>query len=441
MTTERVAGIAVGTMAVERQGLKGHALVVLGVLTLVNTVSQSGGTLLSAVLPLIKAEFGFSDSALGLLTGYGSAVSFALLTLPISHWAARYGNSLVLALSMLVCALTNMMTAGCHALWQLIAARFVSGAGPAAAWPLGQALVAEHFPPHRRSGAMAVYTAGDFVGSTLPLVLGGWLAVQYGWRTAFVVFGLLTLVAPVLQWWLVPNHPAVPVEEGAAADEAPLRWKDGVRELWRLPAYVHIMFGFSWASFAVYGLSQWMPSFYNRQFGLAPDEAAAFFGGAYAAGAMLGLVLGGALGNRIGRGGNERLLPFCMLTYLLTFPCILGVLFAPNLKFAFAAHVAATVFGAMPNGPVLSMLHGSVPRRLRVLGSSIFLLVMTLLGAGGGPLLIGIGSDLLAPTLGPEALKYAMLCVKLLGVLLFVHLGIAWRNARRDAVLTQGDGP
>ncbi len=419
-----------------------RAFVVLGVLTLVNTVAQSGGTLLSAVLPLIKQEFGFSDAQLGLLTGYGSAVSFALLTLPISHWASRHGNSLVLAASMLVCALTNMLTAGCHALWQLIAARFLSGAGPAAAWPLGQALVAEHYAPQRRSGAMAVYTAGDFIGGTLPLVVGGWLAVQYGWRTAFVIFGLVTLVAPLLQVWLVPNHPAVPVEESPAADEdAPLRWKEGLLQLWRIPTFIHIMFGFSWASFAVYGLSQWMPSFYNRQFGLAPDEAAAFFGGAYAAGALIGLLLGGVLGNRIGKGGNEKLLPFCMLTYLLTFPCILGVLFAPNLKFAFAAHVLATVFGAMPNGPVLSMLHGSVPRRLRVLSASLFLLVMTLLGAGGGPLLIGIGSDLFAPTFGAESLKYAMLCVKLLGVLLFIHLGIAWRNARRQAARTQGDGP
>nr|WP_316642372.1 MFS transporter [uncultured Roseateles sp.] len=408
-----------------------QVLVALGLLTVINAMAASGGTLLAAVLPLIKAEFGFSDSQLGLLTGYGSVLSMALLALPISHWAARYGTSQVLALCMLVCGLANALTAGCSSLWQLISVRLVAGTGPAAAWPLGQALVSELYPPQRRAGAMATYTAGDFLGSTVPLVVGGWIAVNHGWRAAFMIFAAAIIVSALLQRWLIPDQPA---EAAATEDEKPaasLHWAEGLRALWRVRSFVHIMLGFCWASFAVSGLAKWMPSFYNRQFGLAPDEAAAFFGGAYAGGALLGLLLGGVLGNKLGSGRQDRLLTFCMITYLLTFPCILGVLFAPNLKVAFAAHVMATVFGAMPNGPVLSMLHTAVPRSLRVLGASVFLLALTLLGDGGGPLLIGLFSDLLQPSLGHESLKYAMLIVKLFGVMLFVHLTLAWRGARQ----------
>ena len=411
-----------------------HPWTVLAVLTLVNAMAQSGGTVLAAVLPLVKNEFGHSDSQLGLLTGYGSAVSFALLALPISHWATRHGSSLVLSLSMLVCGAANLFTAGCSAFWQLISTRLLAGVGPSAAWPLGQALVSDFFPPQRRAGALSVYTAGDFIGSTLPLVVGGWIGVHHGWRAAFAAFGVGVIVAALLQRWLVPDRTSSEADADGDVPDAPnLHWADGLRALWKRRAFVHIMLGFSWASFAVSGLSKWMPSFYNRQFGLSPDEAAAFFGGAYAGGALLGLLLGGLLGNWIGSGKQERLLPFCMLTYLFTFPCILGVLFAPNLKFAFVAHVAATMFGAMPNGPVMSMIHGAVPRSMRVLAASVFLLALTLLGDGGGPLLIGVFSDLLEPRFGHESLKYAMLIVKLLGLLLFVHLSLAWRDARREA--------
>jgi MFS family permease len=416
-------------MTTEAHGRQGriYPLVTLLVLTLVNAMAQSGGTLLAAVLPLIKDEFGYSDSQLGLLTGYGSVLSMALLALPISHWAARYGASTMLSLSMLVCGAASALTAGCGALWQLIATRLLSGVGPAAAWPLGQALVSELYPPAKRSGAMALYTAGDFVGNTLPLVVGGWIAVKYGWRTAFVAFAAMIMLTALLQRWLVPNPPAAkPADAGGDVDTASAGWSAGLRALWRQHGFVHIVLGFSWASFAVSGLSKWMPSFYNRQFGLAPDEAAAFFGGAYAGGALLGLLLGGVLGNRIGSGRQERLLVFCMIT------CILGVLFAPSLQFAFAAHVAATAFGAMPNGPVLSMVHTSLPRGLRVLGASVFLLVLTLLGDGGGPLLIGWFSDLLHARFGGESLKYAMLIVKLFGLMLFVHLSLAWRSARNQ---------
>lgn len=413
-----------------------HPWTVLVVLTLVNAMAQSGGTVLAAVLPLVKQEFGYSDSQLGLLTGYGSAVSFALLALPISHWASRRGSSLVLCLSMLVCGVANLLTAGCTAFWQLIATRLFAGVGPSAAWPLGQALVSDFFPPRQRAGAPSVYTAGDFLGNTAPLVIGGWIGVHHGWRAAFAVFGIGVLVCVLLQRWLVPDRSSAEtaaLDEGGVADVPDLHWSEGLRALRRRPAFVHIVMGFSWASFAVSGLSKWMPSFYNRQFGLSPDAAAAFFGGAYAGGALLGLLLGGVIGNRIGSGRQDRLLPFCMITYALTFPCILGVLFAPSLRFAFVAHVAATTFGAMPNGPVMSMIHASVPRSMRVLAASVFLLALTLLGDGGGPLLIGLASDLLEPRLGHESLKYAMLLVKLLGVLLFIHLSIAWRAARLES--------
>jgi len=88
----------------------------------------------------------------------------------------------------------------------------------------------------------------------------------------------------------------------------------------------------------------------------------------------------------------------------------------------------------MPNGPVLSMLHSAIPPRLRVLGASVFLLALTLLGDGGGPLLIGLFSDLLQPRFGTESLKYAMVGVKLLGVMLFFHLTLAWLAERRRNV-------
>ena len=421
-----------------------RTLAVLALLTLVNALSQSGATVLSAALPLIKTEFGFSDSQLGLLTGYGSVLSLALLALPIARGAARHGRSPVLAACMVVCGVANMLTAACSGLWQLIAARLAAVAGPAAAWPLGQSLVSDLYPPHRRAGALATYTAGDFIGNALPLVVGGWIAVQFGWRAAFVTFGVAMVLVAWLQHVLVPDRP-VPAGEApppatATGADGPGPWADGLRALWRERTFVHITLGFAWASFAVSGLSRWMPSLYNRQFGLAPDEAAAFFGGAYAAGALLGLLLGGWLGNRIGATRFDRLLPFCMVTYLLTFPCILAVLFAPNLQVAFVAHVAATVFGAMPNGPVLSMLHTSVSRRLRVLAASVFLLVLTLLGDGGGPLLIGLFSDLLQPHVGHESLKYSMVLVKALGVMLFLHLMLAWRR-ERSRVPPPGDRP
>ncbi len=392
-------------------------------------MANAGASLLSACLPLIKAEFGFSDTQLGLLTGYASAVTIAALAFPVTVWAARWGNSRVFGACLSIYGAALAVFAACGAFWQFVLAQLASGFGPASEMPLGQAIVSDHYPPERRSGALALYSAGYFVGVTGGLTAGGYLAAQMGWRQAFVVFGGVALAIAVLQMWVAPDR-ATPSTAAVRSPAASGQWK-AFGELVRNPTYLHITLGFAWASFATFGLTQWMPSFYNRQFGLAPEHAAAFFGGAYLAGSLLGLLAGGIIGNRLGGAREERLLAFCMVSYALTFPMIAAVLFAPNLQVAFVAHVAATFVGAMPNGPVFAMISNTLPRERRVLGVSVLLLALTLFGAGGGPLLVGILSDALAAEFGQASLRWALLAVKLLGVVFFLHLGYAWVKARR----------
>lgn len=427
------------------KGLLKKPMTVVLVLALASAMANAGGALLSASLPLIKAEFGYTDTELGLLTGYASAVTFALLTFPIASWAARWGNSRVFGVCLIVYSAANAMTAACSSLWQFMAARFVTGLGPASEFPLGQAIISDHYPPHRRSGALAIYSIGYKAGVSGGLAIGGWLAMQIGWRQAFLVFGACGVLIAFLQMAIArdvvqPTKPAPADGDGLAQSARPTSPWTAVRDLLANPVYTHITLGYGWASFATFGLVQWMPSFYNREFGLTPSEAGVFFGGAYATGALMGLLAGGALGNRMAQAGSARLLAFCTVSFSLTFPLVALVLFAPSLQVAFAAHMMATFVGALPNGPVLAMIHNELPRDRRVMGASVFLLTLTLLGAGGGPLLIGVISDTLAATHGAGGLKWAMLAVKLLGVLLFFHLGYAWwklRQAARQAQVPQ----
>ncbi len=129
---------------------------------------------------------------------------------------------------------------------------------------------------------------------------------------------------------------------------------------------------------------------------------------------------------------------FCVLTYLVTFPAIAVVLFAPTLQVAFVAHVIAIMFGAMPSGPIYAMIQNSVAPGLRAFAASLFLIVLTLLGAGGGPLLIGVMSDVLAPRFGASSLGYSMFVVKLLGMMLFVHMFLLLKHLRTPEAAVPG---
>jgi len=416
-------------------GTRRGPIVVVLVLALASAMANAGASLLSACLPLIKAEFGFSDTQLGLLTGYASALTIAALAFPITVWAARWGNSRVFGACLTIYGAALAVFAACSTFWQFVVAQLASGFGPAAEMPLGQAIASDHYPPERRSGALAFYSAGYFFGVSGGLAAGGFLAAQVGWRQAFLVFAVVSVAVAVLQMVIArdrtaPEARSAPQAPATTAGSSAGQWQ-AFLELVRNPTYLHLTLGFAWASFATFGLTQWMPSFYNRQFGLAPEHAAAFFGGAYLAGSLMGLLAGGVIGNRLGGARTERLLALCMVSYGLTFPAIAAVLFAPNLQLAFAAHVAATFMGAMPNGPVFAMISNTLPRESRVLGVSVLLLALTLFGAGGGPLLVGMISDALAAEFGSASLRWALLAVKLLGIVFFLHLGYAWLKARQ----------
>lgn len=73
-------------------------------------------------------------------------------------------------------------------------------------------------------------------------------------------------------------------------------------------------------------------------------------------------------------------------------------------------------------GPAIAVAHLLVPASMRALTSAILFLVLNLIGLGFGPLVVGIISDLLAPTFGVESLRWAMssiLVVSMFAAILF----------------------
>lgn len=76
----------------------------------------------------------------------------------------------------------------------------------------------------------------------------------------------------------------------------------------------------------------------------------------------------------------------------------------------------ATMLGAFYLGPTIAISHTLVSPSMRAMASAILFFILNLIGLGLGPLVVGMLSDLLAPTYGSESLRYA------LGIVSFVNL-------------------
>ena len=102
--------------------------------------------------------------------------------------------------------------------------RGLLGANEAAAIPAGAKVVSEWFPARERSLATSAFQMGTSVGNMLAPPLVAFCILWWGWRSAFVVTGLLSLLWAVA-WWAFyrrpQDHPRLSAQErGLIADGA-----------------------------------------------------------------------------------------------------------------------------------------------------------------------------------------------------------------------------
>ena len=115
---------------------------------------------------------------------------------------------------------------------QLLAFRFLFGAGEAANWPGATKAVSEWFPAKERSIAVALFDSGSAIGGAVAPALVVWLFPVFGtWRPAFLItgsLGFLWLLAWMATYRRPEEHPLISDSERAmilktrsGADETP----------------------------------------------------------------------------------------------------------------------------------------------------------------------------------------------------------------------------
>lgn len=109
--------------------------------------------------------------------------------------------------------------------------QFLLGVGEAGNYPAGVKLITEWFPPEERSHASGIFNSGASIGAILAPPLLALIMLASGWRTAFVVIGLLGFLW--LAGWLVIYREPSAASAADQADRLPLRALLRSRFLWQ----------------------------------------------------------------------------------------------------------------------------------------------------------------------------------------------------------------
>lgn len=350
-----------------------------------------------SLFPHLKGEWGLSDKQLGALASIVS-VTVALAGIPVALAADRFSrvkSIVVMALGWSLASISCMFT-GSYG--QLMTARGVVGLGEAGYGSVGAVLIASHFPSRMRGTLMAAFLACASIGSVLGVMLGGVIAVHWGWRAAFGVVGIPGLLLALLYTKvrdyrtvsLTPRDPVASAGQGSAhfiisqlLNSRTLLWLCVAA-----PAQV-ILVSSIWA---------WLPSYLHRVHGLATDQAAIRAALVVLCGAV-GAVVWGAVADRAARSRPRSKLQVVGLLCVVS-AVVLGFAFgAPRLGVALDARTQFWLialggfFMVSLSGVVTAVAIDVVHPAVRSTGASVLSLFQNLLGLAAGPFIAGWLSD------------------------------------------------
>jgi predicted MFS family arabinose efflux permease len=423
--------------AVQRPVSRRYAWAVFAVLFALMVVDYLDRQVVVSMFPHLKAHWALSDKQLGALVSVVS-IAVAIGAVPLSLLADRWGRVRSIFLMALLWSLATLACAFARDYGSLVGARALVGLGEAAYGTAGAALLATLFPPRMRSTVLGAFLAAAILGSVSGVILGGFIAERWGWQAGFGAVAMPGLVLAILFVAVVRDYKtvALPTRDDGAS-RAPLSARLVVAELLRPRTALVTCLGAGFNLLVVSTMYAWLPSFFNRYYGLAPDRAGAKTALVVLLGGIGALALSILADRLTPRFKSARLVvPAIAALATTVLMCAAFGAFPPgNAQFALILAGASLMAGSV--GPTDAVVIDVTHPGLRATAAAVLALTRNLFGLAGGPLLAGVLSD-------AYGLSYAMAVVPIFGIaaaVLFIYaartypgdLLVATQRAPREA--------
>lgn len=350
-------------------------------LTALNFFNYIDRSVLFAVQPLVQAEFHRSDTEFGFLT---TAFFFCyMVAAPVlGTLGDRYSRIRILVIGILVWSGATLLTAVTRDFTTLLVRHIIVGIGEASYVTVAPALIADLFPEHRRGRMLAIFYLAIPVGTAMGYVLGGYMGHRYGWRSPFYVAALPGFLL-ALALLFVPEP-----ERGRNDSLRETPDRDTLRGLTRNWAFWTASLGMAMMTFALGGMSVWMPTFLSRVRAIPLDRANLLFGASTAITGIVGTLFGGWLGDRMLRRTHTAYYLVSAAGMAVALPAMALAIYVPG-RAMFPAIFVAEFFLLLNTGPLNAALVNSVGAHIRSTAVAINVFVIHLLGDAFSPPLMG----------------------------------------------------
>ncbi|OYY92090.1 MAG: hypothetical protein B7Y45_00985 [Sphingomonas sp. 28-66-16] len=401
-----------GVMALPaRSGFRGWnrtQIYMLVLLVLLNMSNYLDRGVISILQEPIKQDLKLQDWQLGMISGPAFALLYSIAGIPVARIADRSNRITVLSIAL---AIWSGMTAACGlavGFTHLVIARLGVGAAEGACTPTSHSLVADLFEPRQRGLALSVLTTSIPIAQLMAPLIGGVVAMTWGWRTAFVVVGLPGLVLALVIWLTAKEPRHAP---GAAKVASPGKFFADMRKLLAKRDFRWLFVASAFMGASITATNLFTASYFLRQFHLSLAQVGALMAAGLGVAGLAGTFIGGWIGDRFA-GTYGRSYPWaCAIGAGLASILFVIVFTRASWQWAIPFLLLANIATDFKNGPNSAAAQNMAPPEMRATTSAVLMVAVIAIGATFGPMMLGAVSDVFGARAFPDALgNFSAMC-------------------------------
>jgi ACS family hexuronate transporter-like MFS transporter len=283
--------------------------VICALLFFATTVNYIDRQILSLLKPILDGELGWTNEQFGMVNAAFQA-AYAIGLMAFGVFIDRAGTKIGYAVSIAAWSIAAIGHALISSIGGFMGARIALGLGEGGNFPSAIKAVALWFPKRERAYATALFNSGSNVGAIVAPAVVPWMALTFGWRSAFVAAGIAGLIWLLfwLPWYETPERSKhlsraelehIRSDSDAQVGESlKMRWRDILRykQAW----------GFILAKFLTdpvwWFFLIWLPDYFKKTRGLSIKDSWVHLVTIYALVTVLSILGGWLVGYLTSRG-------------------------------------------------------------------------------------------------------------------------------------------
>lgn len=341
-------------------------------------LNQGDRQIFNVVIPLIKEDLQISDVQIGLV-----ATLFTLfygIMVPVAGFAGDlFRRKWIIFFSLLVFSVGTLFTGFANGIILLVVFRSIAtGGGEAFYYPAATSLLGQ-FHQKTRAMAMSIHQTSLYAGIVASGFIAGYIGENYGWRMAFLSFGLVGIIWAFVALWGIKDTP-MPKEEINVHEEKP-SFKEIIKAVFSRKTVYFLSLAFGCMCFVNVGYLTWMPTFLHEKYNMSLSAAGLHSTLYHFLFAFFGVMIGARISDKLALKRKQIRMEIEILGLLLGAPFIYWIGFASDKLWCYVAMGLFGVFRGIYDSNLFAALFDVIEPRYRASSMGIMLAFAFIIGA------------------------------------------------------------